>query len=102
MVDGADDPRVPRGQLVGQHARPVAGAVIDGDDLERLGDRRETFERLLDEALDVRLLVVGREEVGEAYNARRGASRVGHPAVSRLPMIRVRTVASVPPMTSRT
>ena len=102
VVDGADDPRVPRGQLVGQHARPVAGAVIDGDDLERLGDRRETFERLLDEALDVRLLVVGREEVGEACNARRGASRVGHSAVLRLPMIRVRTLASVPSMTSRT
>ena len=30
--------------------------------------------RLLDQALDVRLLVVGREEVGEACDARRGAS----------------------------
>ena len=50
-------------ELVGERLRAVARAVVDGDDLERLGDGRQALERLLDEALDVRLLVVGREEV---------------------------------------
>ena len=38
VVDGADDARVPRRQLVGEGACPVARAVVDGDDLERLRD----------------------------------------------------------------
>ena len=72
VVDGADDAGVGGGQRVGDGRGGVARAVIDGDDLERVGEGRQRLERLLDEALEVGLLVVGREEVGQARDAGRG------------------------------
>ena len=54
-----------RGEPVGDGRGRVARAVVDDDDLERPGDRRQALERLAHERLEVRLLVVGREEVRE-------------------------------------
>ena len=46
-------------------------AVVDRDDLERLGERRQGRQRLVDQALEVGLLVVGREEVRQPGDAGR-------------------------------
>ena len=45
VVDGADDARMGGGQLVGDLAGAVARAVVDGDDLERLGQGRQDVAR---------------------------------------------------------
>ena len=63
--------------------RRVARAVVDDDDLERLGERGQRLERLVDQRLDVRLLVVGGEEVRQARDAHGsgdGRLGVGHAA----------------------
>ena len=79
VVDGAHDVRVARGEVVGDRRRRVARPVVDRDDLERLREQRQRRERLVDEALEVRLLVVGREEVRQAGHAGRlGDARRGH------------------------
>jgi hypothetical protein len=41
---------------------PVLRPVVDGDDLELVGDRGQRRERLRHQALEVGLLVVRREE----------------------------------------
>ena len=66
VVDDADDVGVGGGEGVGERRGAVLGAVIDRDDLEGVGEGRERLERLVDEALEVGLLVVRREEVREA------------------------------------
>ena len=75
MVDRADDTGVGGGQPSASSAVAVARAVVDDDDLERLGERRQGVERLGDQRLDVGLLVVGREEVGQLGDARSAARR---------------------------
>ncbi len=65
MVDGTDL-RMHRRELVGDSRRLVLRAVVDDDDLEGVGDRREHLERFVNEAADVGLFVVGRKEVGQA------------------------------------
>ena len=96
MVDGPDDVRVRGRQPSAMPAVRSRRAVVDDDDLERLGEPRQGLERLLDEPLEVRLLVVGREEVrqprhevggGGARLGRRGGS--GH-VVSKRPTTRYR------------
>ena len=87
VVDGPDDARMRSREFVGDGRRPVAGAVVDGDDLERVGEAGQDGEGFLDEALQVGLLVVGGEEVRQARDARgRGGRRVdrglGRPARS--------------------
>ena len=69
MADQPDDVRVPLGERLGDAGRGVARAVVDGDDLERLGQARQGGQRLLDQALEVGFLVVRREEVGEPRDA---------------------------------
>ena len=84
VVDRPDDAGVGRRQRVGEGRRAVLRAVVDRDDLERVGEGRQRLERLLHEALEVGLLVVGREEVGQARDAgREGRLRVGHPRIVR-------------------
>src|SRR6185369_596006 len=61
-----------RGELVRDARRLVPGAVVDNDDLERLGERGQRGQRLRDEALEVGRLVVGREEVGQRRQLRSG------------------------------
>ena len=73
VVDGADL-GMRRGELVGDGRRVVLRAVVDDDDLERLGEAGQGRERLLDEPAEVRGLVVGREEVRQRRQAR-GAGR---------------------------
>ncbi len=51
-----------RGELIGQTWRGVLAAVVDGNDLELVGQSRQDLERLGDERLDVLCLVVRREE----------------------------------------
>jgi hypothetical protein len=68
VVDGSNL-RVGGGQLVGDGCCPVLRAVVDDDDLELLGEGRQGGEGLLDEAAQVGLLVVRREEVGEGGDA---------------------------------
>ncbi len=65
MVDGPDDTRMGGRKLVRDRPRRIARAVVDDHDLERLRDRRQRLERLVDEAAHVGLLVVGRKEVRE-------------------------------------
>ena len=72
MVDGADDVRVLGRQGVSKGGRAVFGAVVHGDDLEGLSEAGECPEGFLDQAFEVRLFVVGREEVGESGDAGRG------------------------------
>jgi hypothetical protein len=72
VVDGPDDVGMRRRQAVRDRGGRVLRAVVDGDDLEAVGERRQGVERLQHERLEVRLLVVGREEVGEGRNAGRG------------------------------
>jgi hypothetical protein len=62
VVDGANR-WVRRGQRVRQRRRRVPGAIVDDDDLERLGERRQRRQGLSHERLEVGGLVVGREEV---------------------------------------
>ena len=71
-----------RPRAVGDRRGPVARAVVDGDDLERLGERRQDRQRLLDEALEVGLLVVGREEVRQAGDAGRRGRRPARASVA--------------------
>ena len=62
VVNGADA-RIAGGQAVGNLGRLVAAAVVDGDDLELVRERRQHLERLGHERLDVlRLVVRGKEE----------------------------------------
>ena len=85
MVDGPDDVRDARAASSSAIAAGrVARAVVDDDDLERLGERRQRLERLLDEPLEVRLLVVGREEVGQPGDA----APASRPSARRLPVAR--------------
>ena len=84
VVDDADEIGVRGGQLVGDRPRPIAGTVVDGDDLEGVRQPGQRLQRLLDEPGEVGLLVVGREEVREARDAR------GHVASSRRPTTRDR------------
>jgi hypothetical protein len=63
MVDGSHDTRMPVRELVGDLGGSVARPVVDGDDLERLGNPGQRREGLVDETLEIRLLVVGRKEV---------------------------------------
>ena len=95
-MDDPHDVRVGGREPVGDLGRPVGRPVVDGDDLEPLGDPRQGLERLLDQPLEVRLLVVGGEEVreprhevggGDARVGRRGGS--GH-VVSMRPTTRNR------------
>ena len=65
VVDDAEDVRMLGRQLVGDGRRPVARAVVHGDDLELLGQRRQRRQRLVDQGLEVGLFVVGREEEGQ-------------------------------------
>ena len=75
---------VARGQGVSDRRRRVLRAVVDGDDLERVGQGRQRLERLADESLEVRLFVVGREEVGQARDSgRRGRLGIEHPRIVR-------------------
>ena len=69
MVDDADDVGVGGRERVGEGRRAVLRAVVDRDDLERVGQGRQGLERLVDEALEVGLFVVGREEVGQARDS---------------------------------
>ena len=80
MVDGPDDVGVARRERVSDGRRRVLRAVVDGDDLERVGEGRQGLERLGDERLEVRLLVVCREEVRQARDACRGGGAWGHAA----------------------
>ena len=63
------DARVRGRQSVRDPGRRVAAAVVDGDDLELVGERGQHFERLGDERLDVLGFVVRGEEVGKRTNA---------------------------------
>ncbi len=89
VVDGAHDVRMAGGEVVGDRRGRVARPVVDRDDLERLGEQRQGRQRLVDQALEVRLLVVGREEVrqpgdaGRVRDARRGQGLGGHGAARR-------------------
>ena len=74
VVDRPDHARMLGSEPVGDLAGPVPRPVVDGDDLELVGERRERRQRLLHEALEVRLLVVGREEVRQARDPRRCSS----------------------------
>jgi hypothetical protein len=95
VVDGAHDARVGGGQLIGEGLGPIARAIVDGDDLERLGDAREAVEGFGDEPLDVGLLVVGRKEVRQARDSGRCGAR--HGAASRLRITRASMLGSNPP-----
>src|SRR4051812_36731387 len=64
--------RMVGGQPVGDRARAVLRPVVDGDDLEFVGQPGQLGERLVNERLDVLSLVVGRKEEGQAGDA------VGH------------------------
>jgi hypothetical protein len=86
VVDRSDDARVAVGQLVGDRRCAVVRTIVDDEDLERLGEDRERLEGFVDEALEVGLLVVGREEVRELGDAGRPA----HAERSRSPSIRMR------------
>ena len=68
-MDGPDGLWMGRGELVRDRPRRVTRAVVDDDDLERLGDRRQCLEGFVDEATQVRLLVVGREEIRQVSEA---------------------------------
>ena len=61
-MDDAEDVRMEFRQLVGDGRSPVLRAVIDGDHLELLRQRGQCRQRLGDECLEVRFLVVGGEE----------------------------------------
>ena len=74
MVHGPDDVGIGRGEPVRDRRGRVARAVVDDDDLERRGERRQRLERLGDERLEVRLFVVRGEEVREAVQAIRQAT----------------------------
>ena len=85
-VDHPHHARVGGGQPVRDLAGPVPGAVVHGDDLEDLRDGRQRLEGLLHEGLDVGLLVVGREEVGQPGDPGRGdGGGIGHGVVSTGP-----------------
>ena len=66
MVDHAHDVGVRDGQGVSDGRGSVARAVIDGDDLERVSQGRQSLQRLGHEPADVGFLVVRREEVRKA------------------------------------
>ena len=70
VMDDPHDVGVRCGEPVGDGPGPVAAAVVDADDLEPVGQRRQRRERLLDEPLDVLGLVVRREEVAQLRDAR--------------------------------
>src|SRR3954468_11828566 len=57
------------GQPVGDRARAVLRPVVDGDDLEFVGQPGQLGERLVNERLDVLSLVVDRKEEGQAGDA---------------------------------
>ena len=58
------------GQPIGELGRGVAAAVVDGDDLELVGQRGQHLERLGDDRLDVLGLVVGGKEERQRRDAR--------------------------------
>ena len=78
VVDDPHDVGMGFGEPVRQLGGPVATAVVDRDDLEGLGERRQDLQRLGDEGLDVLRLVVGGEEVGERGDPRACGGDVGH------------------------
>ena len=106
MVDGANDPGVGGGELVGQDPRPVPRAVVHRDDLEGFRERRQRIERFGDQPLDVRLLVVGWEEERQARDMRgrwhQLAQRRGHAPAPRWRMTRASMLGSNPPIGSVT
>ena len=65
VVDGADDVRMGGRELVGDLGGPVLRAVVDGDDLELVGEGRQGRQGFRDEGLEVGLFVVRGEEVAE-------------------------------------
>ena len=68
-VDGPDDPRMCGHQPLGDLRRPIRRAVVHDHDLEPIGERRQRHQRLLDQRLEVRLLVVRRKEVRQLRQA---------------------------------
>ena len=64
-----------RSQAFGNLQRGVAAAVVDGNDLELVRERRQLLERLGDERLDVLGLVVRGKEVGQRRDARLVSAR---------------------------
>jgi hypothetical protein len=86
VMDGPDDARMGLGQAVRDRRRGVTRTVVDGDDLELIGQGRQGDERLLDQRLEVRLLVVGREEVRQPRPGRPdGATAAGRGMGRRSP-----------------
>src|SRR5688500_10162374 len=68
MVGRPDEARLRSGQAGGDRRGVVPRAIVDDDDLPGLREGRQGCERLLDEAPQIRLLVVGREEIREPGN----------------------------------
>ena len=62
--------RIVRRELVGDGARPVGAAVVHDDDLVIVGDAWQHRGHALDHDRHVALLVVRREERGEARQSR--------------------------------
>ena len=111
VMHDAHDVRVPGRERVGEVRRPVAGAVVDGDDLERIGQARQCGEGLIDQRFEVGLLVMGREEIGETrdpvgqrearvHDGRAG--RLGHVPGSRRPTTRLTLTPRLPRFASIT
>jgi hypothetical protein len=69
VVDQHAHPRVGGGAGVGQRARVVGAAVVDDDDLVRVGNKLARRRRLVDGALDVLGLVVAGEDQRQAAQA---------------------------------
>ena len=66
MVNGPNDARMLRDELVCDRPGGVARAIVDDDDLEGLCQPRQRLEGLVDQPAQVGLLVVGREEVRQS------------------------------------
>lgn len=84
VVDGAHDIRVGGGQPISDLRGAIAAAVVDGNDLEPLGEGRHDGQGLRHQWLDVVGLVVGRKEVGQlGVSHGRVSTAGGHRSTAR-------------------
>jgi len=75
VVDYPEHVGVLAGELVGDGRRTVARAVVDGDNLELLGQLGEGAQGLIDQSLKIGLLVVSGEEEREFLDTPRRRPR---------------------------